>query len=377
MSPPAFLTSGIVGMGTKLALLRDAMGKTTPPENDESIGDFVRRKFSAQMLDRLVGPFVSGVYAGDAEKLSLRSAFPTLYDAEKHRGSVIRGMISKSTERKPSEPRQRPTLLSFREGTRAFTDALAAKLGERLVLNANAIDVAATDSNGRSPYQVTVQTDNEQRSIAADHIIVATPTYVAATLLRGLDPTMAGQLTEIEYAPIAVVLLGYRKQDVGDPLNGFGFLVPRSAGIRTLGTVWNSSLFPNRAPDGHVLLTSFIGGATDREVMEVSFQRQLVPLVHKEIAPLLRIRAAAPAFSRTWMYARALPQYNVGHGARLDAIESARSKHANVWLTGNYLRGPSIGACVEQSLAVAQQIAQRINSRQNREGAVNSSSFRT
>jgi oxygen-dependent protoporphyrinogen oxidase len=353
MSTPAFLTSGFVGIGTKFALLRDVIGKSAPPASDESIADFVRRKFSAEMLDRLVGPFVSGVYAGDPEKLSLRSSFPTLYEAEKNRGSVIRGMLANAKKQPSGQPRQRPTLLSFADGTQTFTDALAAKLGDRLLLNTSVAGIAR-DSASTPTFQVTVRTGGEQHSVIADKVIVATPTDVAATLLRGIEPVIADRLTQIEYASIAVVSIGYKKSEIGDSLNGFGFLVPRSAGVRTLGSVWNTSLFPGRAPEGNALLTSFIGGATDPNAAQLS-PEELTAIVHKEIAPLLKIRGN-PTFSNVTVYPRALPQYNLGHAARLAAIEEARKNHPNLWLVGNYLRGPAIGACVEQALSVAADI---------------------
>jgi oxygen-dependent protoporphyrinogen oxidase len=356
MSPPAFLTSGFVGLSTKFALLRDAVGKSSPPESDESIADFVRRKFSAEMLDRLVGPFVSGVYAGDPEKLSLRSAFPMLYDAEKSKGSIVRGMLSKAQKQKPGQPRHRPTLLSFYEGTQTFTNALAAKLGDRLLLNTVVRFLAKDDSGSLPAFHATIRIGAEQHSVVADHVIVATSTFATEILLRGIEPGISDRLAEIEYAPIAVASLGYEKSEIGDPLHGFGFLVPRSAKVRTLGTVWNTSLFPNRAPTEHALLTSFIGGATDPEA--VRHPEDLIPTVHKEIAPLLKIHGN-PAFSHLAIYPKALPQYNLGHGERLAAIDEARKKHSNLWLVGNYLRGPSIGACVEHSLAVAEEITRQ------------------
>jgi protoporphyrinogen/coproporphyrinogen III oxidase len=354
MTPPAFLTSGLVGFGTKFSLLRDVIGKSNPPEIDESIANFVRRKFSAEMLDRLVGPFVSGVYAGDPEKLSLRSAFPLLYEAEKSKGSIVRGMLSKAEKQKPGQPRQRPTLLSFREGTQTFTDALAAKLGDRLLLKTPVTSVVPEQANGAQCFRVGIQTGSEQKTFIAENVIVSTPTDAASTLLRDVEPRIANRLAEVEYASIAVVSLAYSKQDVGAPLHGFGFLVPRSAGVRTLGSVWNTSLFPNRAAENRVLLTNFIGGATDPHATDLS-PDELSAIVHREISPLLKI-SGAPIFSNVTNYPRALPQYNLGHAARLAAIDEARKKHSNLWLIGNYLRGPSIGACVEQSLAVAEQI---------------------
>jgi oxygen-dependent protoporphyrinogen oxidase len=363
LSPPAFLTSGFVSWGTKFAIARDAFGSSVPPDRDESVGDFVRRKFSAELLDRLVGPFVSGVYAGDPERLSLRNAFPMLYEAEKRKGSVIRGMMSRSG----TEPRQRPTLLSFREGLETLVRALCSQLGDAIRLNAEVIRV---QSGGDSPFRVTIETLGQEETLLADHLVVTTPTDLAGKLLREVAPDFDLLLGTIEYAPVAVVSLGYLRADVGHPLTGFGFLVPRSSGLRVLGTVWNSPLFPGRAPDGKVLLTSFVGGATDPGAATLS-PEELVSLVDREIAPLVQIRQdsaagrsephpdSRPCFSNVTIYRRALPQYNLGHAERLAAIEDQLTKCPNLWLAGNYLRGPSIGACVEQSLSVASQILSR------------------
>jgi oxygen-dependent protoporphyrinogen oxidase len=162
----------------------------------------------------------------------------------------------------------------------------------------------------------------------------------------------------MEYAPVAVVSLGYRKGDVGHSLDGFGFLVPRSSGLRVLGTVWNSSLFPGRAPRGHTLLTSFVGGATDPSAASLTTVA-LTDLVHREISPILSI-SAEPSFSNVTVWPRALPQYNLGHGDRLAAVAKFLRKHPGIWLAGNYLRGPAIGSCVEQALAVADEVREAL-----------------
>jgi oxygen-dependent protoporphyrinogen oxidase len=367
LSPPAFLTSDLVSARTKWAVARDLFGNSRPPDQDESVAAFVRRKFSAELLDRLVGPFVSGVYAGDPERLSLRSAFPMLHDAEKRKGSVIRGMMAKSGER----PRQRPTLQSFRDGTEVLARAIASGLGDRLQLNARVTRVEL-DAAGAS-FQLTIRTPGKEETVLANNVIVATPADVAGELLRDVNPSLGSLLAAIEYAPVAVVSLGYRHSDVGHSLAGFGFLVPRSAGLRVLGTVWNSSLFPGRAPDGEVLLTSFVGGATDPGAAALS-PEELTSLVDNEVAPLMKIRQDTTAeegeprphkfrgsFSHVKFYPRALPQYNLGHADRLAAIVGHRTKIPNLWLAGNYLRGPSVGACVEQSLSVANEILSRMN----------------
>lgn len=358
LSPPAFFLSVLVGGSTKWALLRDIFGKTVPPEADESVAAFVRRKFSAQLLDRLVGPFVSGIYAGDPEQLSVRSAFPQLFEAEKQSGSIIRGMMRLAKSKKG--PRDRLTLQSFRNGNETLIQALATNLGPalRCGVTLTGIRKGGEETPGTSHrFLVDMKSQAGPETVVVDSLVLAVPANVASELLKPLNTGFESALGAIEYAPVAVVSLGYRKSDVGHSLDGFGFLVPRSQGLRTLGTVWNSSLFPGRAPDGHALLTSFVGGATDPQAATLS-PAELAETVHREIAPLLSIQQA-PVFPNVQIYKQALPQYNLGHGARLASLESARTQYSNLWLVGNYLRGPAIGSCVEQALSIAEEIGRR------------------
>jgi oxygen-dependent protoporphyrinogen oxidase len=356
LSPPAFFASSLFSAKTKWSILRDALGRTHPPGADESIATFTRRKFSPELLDKLVGPFVSGIYAGDSEKLSLRAAFPQLFEAERSAGSIIRGMM-RASKTKPG-PKQRPTLQSFRNGNEALIKALAASLGPALRTETSVTEIHRTSTEGSTKYEATLTVRGSIEQITADNVVVATPTNAAATFLQNLHGQVSSTLASIQYAPIAVISLGYRKSDVARSLDGFGFLVPRSEGLRTLGTVWNSSLFPGRAPDGQALLTSFVGGATDPQATTLS-PDELIAMVHKEIAPLLQI-GQSPAFSDATLYPRALPQYNLGHVERMASLQKLRAELPGLWLAGNYLRGPSIGACVEQALSVAEEIRESI-----------------
>ncbi len=357
LSPPAFFASSLFNAKTKFSIVRDLFGHTNPPDNDESVAAFTRRKFSAELLDKLVGPFVSGIYAGDPEKLSLRAAFPPLHEAERSSGSVIRGTL-RAAKSKPG-PKQRPTLQSFRDGNETLIKALAANLGPALRCGIEVIAIQQSadkmpqsgEAQSSKALVVTVKTTSGAETIVADRLVLAVPTHVAAKLF---PPEIATRFEEIEYAPLAAVSLGYRREDVGHSLEGFGFLIPRSEGLRTLGTVWNSSLFPNRAPQGSVLLTSFIGGATDPQAATLS-PEEITALVHHEISQILTIRSQ-PTFSNVEIYQRALPQYNLGHTARIANLERESSALLNIKLVGNYLRGPAIGACIEKALTVADEI---------------------
>jgi protoporphyrinogen/coproporphyrinogen III oxidase len=353
LSPPAFFLSPLINGSTKWALARDVFGKSAPPDSDESVAAFIRRKFSDQLLDRLVGPFVSGVYAGDPEKLSIRSAFPSLYEAEKASGSIVRGMLKIAKTKKG--PRESPTLNTFRKGNESLIRALTSKLGSAVLTQTIATKISRQNDGY---FDASLEGRSAPESVLARSVVFATPTDVTGKLLSQLDFSFESLLTSVEYAAVAVVSLGYRKSDVGHSLDGFGFLVPRSAGLRVLGTVWNSSLFSGRAPDGHVLLTTFAGGATDPSAAKLR-PEELLSLVHREIAPLLSIKSA-PAFSNVSIWPRALPQYNLGHSDRLASLERNLLRFSAIFLAGNYLRGPSIGSCVEQAFAAAEELKKNL-----------------
>jgi oxygen-dependent protoporphyrinogen oxidase len=353
LSLPAFFLSSMMDGATKWTLLRDLFGKSVPPDGDESVAAFVRRKFSPLLLDRLVGPFVSGVYAGDPERLSVRSAFPQLYEAEKTAGSIIRGMLRLAKSK--NGPRERPTLQTFRQGNETLVRALANQIGPALLTNAK---VSRITRQNDGSFLLGLEHDTGPESLSTKSLILATPTNIVGALLSPLDASFESSLNSIEYGPVAVVSLGYRKSDVGHSLDGFGFLVPRSAGLRVLGCVWNSSLFLGRAPEGHALLTSFVGGATDPSAAKLQ-PAELASLVHRELSPVLAIKAD-PAFSNITIWPRALPQYNLGHADRLAKLSACCSRFSGLWLTGNYLQGPAIGSCVDHALHVAEALRKHL-----------------
>jgi protoporphyrinogen/coproporphyrinogen III oxidase len=356
LSPPAFIASSLFGSVTKLRVLRDILGRSTPPQSDESVAAFTRRKFSRELLDELVGPFVSGIYAGDPEKLSLRSAFPQLYEAEKSAGSVIRGLLFSA--RKRSASAEKSTLQTFREGNQTLIQALAANLGSNLRCGVTAQRVRLTTASRDTPIlEVTLLANGREELLTTNRLIIATPAQQAATLLGDVDPQFESALSAIAYAPVAVVSLGYPKSAIHHSLEGFGFLVPRSSGLRILGTVWNSSLFPNRAPDGHVLLTSFAGGATDPSAVSLP-ESEIVSIVHRELASVLGT-SQPPSFSHIQVWQRAIPQYNLGHIQHMNQLSQIQRKYQSIRLIGNYLRGPALGACVEQALTVAPEATKK------------------
>jgi protoporphyrinogen/coproporphyrinogen III oxidase len=361
LSPPAFLASPLFSAGTKFSVLRDLLGKTKPPAEtsagDESIAHFVRRKFSNELLEKLVGPFISGIYAGDPEKLSLRSAFPTLYAAESAHGSVIRGMLRAKRSTRGSSP----ALATFQHGNQALTNALASSLGSALHLETEAARILLSPSWAPGRFIVEFRAPNAvtppPNPLYADHVILAAPADVAAKLLEALDPSLSPLLASIVYSPVCVVSLGYRRSAITNPLHGFGFLVPRSSSVRTLGCVWNSSLFPDRAPEGAVLLTSFVGGAFDPAAANLSPQ-DLQTIVHQELRRILDINEA-PIISNTQIWPHAIPQYDLGHHRRAQLLTQKLAAFPGLALAGNYRDGPAAGAVIDRARNLADDVVDR------------------
>jgi oxygen-dependent protoporphyrinogen oxidase len=350
LAPRSLLTTPLIGFHGKWRLFTEAFRRSSPPEADESVAAFVRRKFGGELLDRLVAPFVSGIYAGDPEKLSLRAAFPKLHEFESKYGSVFRGAMKS----RPAKGAPRPGLCSFRDGMETLPRALAARLGDALMSESAVVAARHGKSNGMSSFEITVTRNGHQQTLLASAIIVAAPAYVASEILQGVSDKFAGPFARITYPPVAVVAAGYRREQVRHPGEGFGFLVPRSEGLRVLGTVWNSSLFPGRAPENMACFTSFAGGATDSGLFALS-DNEIADIVCGEVAGVLGI-SGSPVTRSVYRHERALPQYDLGHSETVSALGAATSAVQGLFLSGNYLSGPSIGSCVEQAYQTAEAV---------------------
>lgn len=350
MSPPAIFTSSLLTLGSRWKLASEPLRRTSPPAEEESVANFVRRKFGNEILEYLVAPFVSGVYAGDPEQLSLKAAFPSLAEWERNFGSVVRGAIKSRPDAKGKTTK--PALCSFQRGVATLPRALAARLANNLKTNTKVCALRRFPGS-ESPSLEVETTDGVQDRASA--VVVATPAYTSAELIRPSSPTLAASLSAIPYAPVAVVASAYKRQQVAHNLYGFGFLVPRQEKIRTLGTVWNSSLFPGRGPEGTVTMTSFIGGATDLQAIEHT-DKEISKIVQQDNVRLLGI-TGEPVAGKVWKHPRALPQYNLRHGHIVEAIREGERALPGVFFAGNYLEGPSLGKCLENGFRTAEAVA--------------------
>lgn len=359
MSPPALVKTKLVSNAAKLRLLREPFVKARLDGGEESVASFVRRRLGDEILERLVEPFLSGVYAGNPEELSVQACFPKLAEFEAEAGGVLRGALraAKQSRKEASRPKRslRPyRLCSFRHGLSALPKALSESLGDSLLTCARIIGIRST-----APFEIGIEHRGEIKTINSSTLVISTPAYAAGRLLGDIAPEIAALVAEIPYVSIASVPLAYRVGQIARKLDGFGFLAPRGEGLRTLGSIWNSSLFAGRAPEGWVCLTNFIGGATDAEAVKLG-DEELIRIVHDDLCNVLGV-SGEPRRLPITRYERAIPQYILGHAARVERIESRLRGIPGLWIAGNYLRGISLGDCIKQAEHVAVEINQVIH----------------
>ena len=261
MGPGSFITTRLWSGSAKLRLLKEPfIGRAV---KEESISEFVRRRLGDEFLEYAIDPFVAGVYAGDPAKLSVQSAFPKLYALEKNHGGLIRGAIASRRERKARKEvaKDRARLFSFADGMETFPAAIAASLGDALRTNTEVEHIVPMRAGKYPVYTISIRSDGERSTIQADAIVLASPARATASMIRSIDPEMAKTLESIQYPPLVEVFLGFKSELVARALDGFGFLVPKAEKRKLLGSIWASTLFENRAPEGCVAFTSFVGGS--------------------------------------------------------------------------------------------------------------------
>jgi protoporphyrinogen/coproporphyrinogen III oxidase len=372
-SPGGLLTTRLVGPQSKYRLLSEALRNSHPPAAEESLAEFVERKFGVEVLDYLVDPFVSTVFFGDAHKMGMESAFPVLVEWERSHGSVARGAIrayksqrdAGSSSAGPSAGDSKakhgglyvtdalPSLGSFKGGMGTLAEKLAEKLGENVHFGAK-VEAVAVGGDGtatkESSWQIRV---SGGEGFSAEAVVFAVPAHTAASFLQQSAPKLAALLAAIEHAPMGVVSSAYDRKQVRHALDGFGFMVPRREGLHTVCTFWNSSLFPGNAPNGSVLVTSFVRG--DEDGLMAAPCDVFAQTVEAENARILGI-TGAPIERTVWRYPLGLPQYNVGHAQRVKEIREAENGLPGLCLAGNYLTGRSIGDCAETGFQAAEKL---------------------
>ncbi|WP_322528175.1 protoporphyrinogen oxidase [Salinicola sp. LHM] len=354
MKPLDALTSPLIGWRGWARLAREPfIGRSSAPE--ETLAAFVERRLGPRVLARMVDPFVSGVYAGDPRRLSVQAAMPRLAAIEKEDRSLILGGVKRLRQARrdpagvPAEWRGK--LVSFPQGLQHLADRLAERIAAQPTA---AIHTGCSVQSIRRDDEQWIVTDGQGGEWRARSLVLAVPAPVAARLLQPLDPALAEPLQRIVYPPVNAIALGFREQDIAHPLDGFGVLIPRAEKRRTLGALFSSTLFPNRAPAGHKLLNVFIGGRQDPPAADGDDDTQ-VARVLDELRALLGIRGE-PVWQKVTRWPQAIPQYEVGHLARIEALDDALRAHPGLHLAGNWRGGIAVGDCLENGRLLGERL---------------------
>jgi oxygen-dependent protoporphyrinogen oxidase len=364
MSPPTAIASKILTWGGKIRLALGAIGFARPAmAGEESVDQFFSRLLGKQAVERLVAPFISGVYAGDPKRLSAKAAFAKIFRLEDSYNGLLAGAILSAKERKaqklndPNLPKVKAGELgSFRQGIKMLPEAIAAKLRDQGTAVKQQWTLISLEKQGEI-YISKFDTPIGEETVRSRSVVLSTPAYVTAKLLQDYLPAASQALNEIFYPTVACVVMAYPKSEFAYDMKGFGNLIPRTQGVRTLGTIWSSSLFAGRAPEGWQLLLNFIGGTLDPALAKLS-EPEIIAAVHQDLKrTILRPDTKAePKAIAVHVWDKAIPQYEIGHLDRLATVEKELQKSQGLYVSANFIGGVALGDCIKRSLQEATKI---------------------
>jgi oxygen-dependent protoporphyrinogen oxidase len=360
-SPVAFFSSNLLSLYGRFRILYEIFAPKGR-KDDETLAEFARRRLGKEAYEKLIDPMASGIYAGDPETMSLKSCFPRIHELEQKYGSLIKAMIKLQRERKlrtqNSELRTKDkvgpgpggVLTSFYDGMEVMINGLKDRLGERLKTGSRVVSI---DKKGDS--YILYLSDNS--ILETDAVVIAAPAHAASEMMHNLNKDISLILKGIFYPAVSVACLGYKKGKIQQP-DGFGFLVPKREGRKILGTLWDSNIFPNRAPEGYVLFRSMLGGARASEIA-MQEEGRLIQVVMDELKGIMDIKTQ-PDFVKIYRHEKGIPQYPVGHVKRLKDMDQIVNRYRWLYLTGNSYRGIGVNDCIENSYELAERITEGI-----------------
>ena len=350
-SPLGIAASPLLSTPATLRLAIEPFIARRKSESDESVADFVRRRFGREALANIAGPLTTGIYAGDVERLSMKYAFERIWRMEQEHGSVIRGAAREASKRKRRDGSTGFRIISLRKGLESLPKALGNRLGNSLLT-----EVEITSIKKDAQWQLSWRKDGRESSDVFDALVLALPAFRAAAL--PFSPELARAmafLDSIPYVPIAVLVTGHRREDVTHPLDGHGMLVPQNERRNFLGTIFSSTMFPGRAPRDHVTLTTIVGGAHHPELVDLP-SRELARSVIGDLHEILGVRGR-PVIEKHHSWRKAIPQFEIGHGEILREIDRLEARFPGLYLTGNYRCGVAVGDCIAAGIDTAKNIA--------------------
>jgi oxygen-dependent protoporphyrinogen oxidase len=342
-SPLGFIATPLFSPAAKLRLLLEPFVRRGDKSGEESVAEFVQRRLGREFLDHAIDALVGGVYAGDPQKLSVRQAFPKLDALEQEYGSLIKGQIFGARQRKRSGEMAKPHAkkFSFDEGLQVLPETLCAELRGNVRLRSPVAALVQSDKSWNVRWRAD---SNDMQTLHSAVVYAGTAFGLSKIEIQARQPVNVSSFADIYYPPVASVVLGFRREDVAHPLDGFGMLIPRVEGFRILGSIFSSSLFPNRAPAGHVTLTSYIGGARSPDLARKS-PEELFEVTLEDLRALLGIRGE-PTFKHHVLFPHAIPQYNLGYERFRALMTEIETGTPGLFLAGHYRDGISVSDCI-------------------------------
>ncbi len=350
MSPMTMLKTRLLSPFGKLRLMMEPLMGKFSADADPSVSEFVKARMGKEALDYMMNPFFSGIYAGNTDRLSIRHCFPAFWNFEQKYGSIFWGAMKSRKEKAAAGNLFKPMMVSFKNGMSTLPEKLAELLGDSLVLNAQ---ISQIDYEG--VWKAAWSSPQEDGYEAFDHLVLAVPSWslkklpLCGTLAAALEP-----LDKIEGSPMTTLTLGFKREDVEHPLDGFGALIPEKEKCSIIGSLFLSSLFENRAPAGCVTLTNYVGGMRSPELAKLS-EDEVLPLVMADLRRLLGVRGE-PVFKKMYTWKKSIPQYNVGYAQMLETMDQIEMDFPTVTLLGAYRGGVGVSSCIENAIARADKI---------------------
>lgn len=346
-NPIKFFLSPLLSFSGKARMLKEYFIPPLKEDVDETVESFVSRRVGRDFYEKLIDAMSTGIYAGDPSRMSMKSCFPKVYFLEKKYGGLIKGLIALKKEKKDAKTQPSAVLMSFKGGMKELIQSLESHLASRILKGKKVLNI------GRKNNHYTLHLADGD-FIETEKVILACPAHESAEILKGLSRELSDILKTIPYPPLSVVAFGFKKEQIGFGTSLYGFLIPYREGRKILGTLFDSSIFPNRAPEGYVLLRSMIGGRRAPELAMLPDEK-LIDTALSELKPLLNIKGE-PEFIKIFRWEKAIPQYELGHEDKLNRIEQILTKFPGLYLTGNAYRGISVNDCIENSLKLADKI---------------------
>jgi oxygen-dependent protoporphyrinogen oxidase len=358
LNPFSFLFTGLFSPLAKLRLIKEPFINSKSTET-ETIAEFTKRRLGNEFLDYAINPFIAGVFAGDPQSINVKTAFPKLYELEQDYGSLIKGAIRSSHKRKKSEEKSKQSArtFSFKKGMQTLVDSIYDKLKNNIVTGVEMIDLRKAEQN---KYDIEYHVNGQNIKDTSEAIVISTQAHETTNFVKNFDKTLADEIGNVYYPPVNVIFTGFKKSNVRYNLEGFGYLIPEKENKQILGTLWNSVIFPGRAPEGYYALTSFIGGSRNPQLTQKDDEENL-NITLSELDSIMGINVK-PEIVKIIRWNKAIPQYNNNYAELTEKVGKLMDYNKGLYICNNFYKGISVSDCIKNSDATVNSILSYFNS---------------